>query len=111
MSLARFALTLLALLAFTLQSVVTQIHVHGITASTAAASTDSGKPAKPLPGDDQANCSICQAILHAGHFTAPVAAVLPLPSFASFAISLSVRVATSPQTSAHDWQSRAPPRS
>jgi hypothetical protein len=109
-SLARFALTLLALLAFTLQSVVTQIHVHGTTASTAA-STDSGKPAKPLPGDDQANCSICQAILHAGHFTAPVAAVLPLPSFASFAISLSVRVASSPQSSSHDWQSRAPPRS
>jgi len=109
-SAARFALTLVALFAFTVQSVVTQIHVHGAaagnTASVALGKTQPGK----LPADDQSNCPICQAIMHAGNFTAPVVAVLPLPAFASFAITASVRIVATAQTSSHSWNSRAPPR-
>ena len=110
-SAARFALTLVALFAFTVQSVVTQIHVHG-AASGSAASVAIGKtpPGKLPPGGDQSNCPICQAIVHAGAFTAPVTAILPLPAFASFAITASVRIASVAQVSSHSWNSRAPPR-
>ncbi len=110
-SAARFALTLVALFAFTVQSIVTQIHVHG-AASGDTASITFGKtqPGKLPPGGDQTNCPICQAIMHAGIFTAPVVAVLPLPAFASFAITASVRIAAVTQTSSHSWNSRAPPR-
>jgi hypothetical protein len=110
-SAARLALTLVALFAFTVQSVVTQIHVHG-TAVGDTASVASGKvqPGKLPPGGDQSNCPICQAIVHAGAFTAPVTAILPLPAFASFAVTASVRIAYVAQASSHSWNSRAPPR-
>ena len=108
-SAARLALTLVALFAFTVQSVVTQIHMHG-TGDAASVASGKALPGKLPPGGDQSNCPICQAIVHAGAFTAPATAILPLPAFASFAITASVSVAASAQTSSHDWNSRAPPR-
>ena len=110
-SAARFALTLVALFAFTVQSVVTQIHVHGAAAGdTVSVALGKTQPGKLPPGGDPSNCPICQAVMHAGNFTAPVVAVLPLPAFASFAITASVSVAATAQTSSHSWNSRAPPR-
>lgn len=110
-SAARLALTLLALFAFTVQSVVTQIHMHGAAAGgTASVALGKALPGKLPPAGDPSNCPICQAIVHAGAFTAPVTAILPLPAFASFAITASVSIAASAQTSSHNWNSRAPPR-
>jgi hypothetical protein len=104
-------LTLVALFAFTVQSVVTQIHVHGAAASdTASVALGKTQPGKPPPGGDPSKCPICQAVVHAGTFTAPVTTILPLPAFASFAITASVRIAATAQTSSHSWNSRAPPR-
>jgi len=99
------ALTFLALFAFTLQSIVTQIHIHNIEPAQAATKAPGKAPASP-----QSNCPICQAIVHAGQFTSPVAAVLPVLVFLGFAIVL---VKTRPgiaRPAPHDWQSRAPPR-
>lgn len=103
-NLARFAVTLFALFAFSLQSFVMQVHVHGGT--VAAAQT--AKTSKPAP--EPANCPICQEILHAGHYVMPSAAGwLPLSQFSAI-VSIWTGSAVLSQSSSHSWNSRAPPR-
>jgi hypothetical protein len=103
-SFARVLLTLVALFAFTLQSVVTQIHFHDATPVTSV-----GGKAAPDKNSDSRNCPICQAILHAGHFTQPAASVVPLPVFTSYALKLSAEFLSIARRPAHSWQSRGPP--
>jgi hypothetical protein len=106
------AITLIALLAFTFQSFVSQVHFHAMP-WTASAMFDAGKVSQPgkLPAnDDQSNCPICQAVLHAGQFITPSAVIFGFPSFAAFLVTTFDRVATPSQVASHSWQSRAPPR-
>jgi hypothetical protein len=102
-SFARVLMTLVALFAFTLQSVITQIHFHDTSTVTSA-----GGKAAPKNSDSQ-NCPICQAILHAGHVTQPVAGAIPLPVFTSYALRLSAEFLSIARRPAHSWQSRGPP--
>lgn len=108
----RLAITLFALLAFTFQSFIAQIHVH--TAPWAASSMlDAGKAAQPgkLPAsDDQSNCPICQAVLHGGQFITPSAVTFALPSFVVFFVATGAQKVPVIQAGSHNWQSRAPPR-
>jgi len=112
-NLGRLAITLFALFAFTFQSFVAQVHFHA-TPWTASAILDPGNISQPgkLPvNDDQSNCPICQAVLHAGQFIAPSAIAFGLPSFAIFIIANFNSAAPTTQATSHSWQSRAPPRS
>jgi Protein of unknown function (DUF2946) len=103
----RLALALLLLVAFTLQSFVTQVHVHGATWSVAA---HQQKPDKQPTGDDQSGCPICQVIAHSSHFIAPSVAVpAPLATAMFFFVAAQDSAAISQATS-HDWRSRAPPK-
>lgn len=103
-NLARLAITLFALFAFTLQSFVTQVHVHG----TPVATTQSVKTSKGAP--EPANCPICQEMLHAGQYVMPSAAnFLPL-SLVSVAVSTTTGIAAVAQSPSHSWNSRGPPR-
>ena len=113
---ARLAITLFALLAFTIQSYVTQVHIHGtarIGGATLAldkSATQQQSPGKAPPGDDPANCPICQQILHAGSFVAPsAAAFVPLTLTASI-VAIVIEIATLAQAYSHSWRSRAPPQ-
>jgi hypothetical protein len=109
---ARLAITLFALLAFTLQSYVTQIHIHGASPS-AIASLDTGKLHQPgrLPaGDDQSACPICQVIAHAGQFLMPSAVAIMLPALAAFYVTNDTHTTTVTDSYSHSWNSRAPPR-
>ena len=109
---ARLTITLFALLAFSLQSYVTQIHVHGATWNTAAI-FDVGKiqqPGKIPAGNDQNNCPICQVIAHAGQFVTPSAVAIALPAPAAFHIAVDKDTATATHSTSHNWKSRAPPR-
>jgi hypothetical protein len=111
-SASRFAITLLALIAFTFQSFVAQVHFH-TTPWTVSTSLDAGKASQPgkLPAnDDQSSCPICQVLLHAGQFVTPPAIALALPSFALFFVATAADPASPAQTASHNWQSRAPPR-
>ena len=101
---ARVWLTLVALFAFTLQSVITQIHFHDATPVTSI-----GGKAVPGKNSDSQNCPICQAILHAGHFTQASVSAIPLPVFTSYALKLSASFLSIAQGPAHSWQSRGPP--
>jgi hypothetical protein len=103
------------LLAFTLQSFVTQVHIHGSFGGGAAAAVEalasglshSKSPTQNGTGD----CPFCQAIAHAGAFSTPSAPALALPNrLAETAAPILLAAAISP-IRPHPWQSRAPPRS
>ena len=109
---ARLAITLLAVLAFTLHSYVMQIHVHGATWSRAT-TLDAGKAPQPgkIPANgDQSTCPICQVIAHAGQFATPSAVAISLPALAAFHVAVDKDTATGAHSASHSWNSRAPPR-
>ena len=114
---ARLAITLFALLAFTLQTYVTQTHIHGATRINSAAATlafdknaaHKQQPDKFPPGSDPANCPLCQEILHYGTYVTPAAASLLLPSFTVSVASIVIDIAAITQAYSHSWKSRAPP--
>lgn len=103
-------ITALALLAFFLQGLALQTHVHpSLQPAVAKLHTDSA-PKAPLKLDPVDQCRLCQELVHAGTFvtpsTATTAAVLTFV-VASFVAPLIL--AGDPAT-AFAWQSRAPPR-
>jgi hypothetical protein len=112
----------LALLAFALQSYVTQTHIHfaseqafGLSgdnfAPAAKIVADKTAPSKKTPSnDDPANCPLCQAAAHSGQFITSSAIGFALPSEAIAIVPLAVVVLTASETVSHGWQGRAPPR-
>jgi hypothetical protein len=111
---ARLAVILLTLLAFTSQSIVTQSHIHngalsGHAFTVAQKSAHQPLPAKAPAGDDQANCPICQGLLHAGSYLAPSAAAVMLSTIATLVSVVVVQTVAIAPTHSHAWKSRAPP--
>ena len=106
-------LTVLALLAFFLQSLVVQTHVH---LSLAQPSAKTGE-AQPLPGpapvkiqDPLDPCRRCQELAYAGNFFTPSVVVLVVSLSFAAAIFAILRVPADDSHTAFAWQSRAPPR-
>jgi hypothetical protein len=104
--------TLLALLAFFLQSLVVQSHFHPTSQPVSAQAAAAHVPAPaPLRGQGPVDqCRLCQELMHAGVFVTPSA------SFAVASLALTTAIFTvlpsalvSPAT-AFAWRSRAPPR-
>jgi len=105
---ARRFVVFVAALAFALQSYIAQTHIHdGVPGFAPRLATGQGK----LPADrGQADCPLCQAVIHVGVFVAPASLVLILP-FAWVKTDLLVFTARAASAAAaHDWRSRAPPR-
>lgn len=101
--------TVLALLAFFLQGLVVQTHIHELTpvAKTATQPTPAKSPLKSQDPVDQ--CRLCQELVHAGAFITPSAATSPVSlSFVVASTSLLLAIAPPPAT-AFAWRSRAPP--
>ena len=73
--LARLAMLLLAL-TFAVQGIAVQTHIHGQPLTALSHVTHVSTPAGPTPQDpyDPANCPLCQEMLHAGVYVAPVVA-------------------------------------
>jgi hypothetical protein len=104
--------TWLVVLAFTLQSFVTETHIHRAPQASAGFTNvklESASRPDKSPIENIATCPFCQAIVHAGAFFASAAPLLDPPViWADYAISrLIAAVLRSP--TAHNWQSRAPP--
>ena len=104
--------TMLALLAFFLQSLAVQTHVHPTSQPASvkltSAHTPSSAPLRSQAPVDQ--CRLCQELVHAGVFVAPSASFViasPVLTAAVFAVLPSAFVSLA---TAFDWQSRAPPR-
>lgn len=108
----RHAITLLLLLAFALQSYVTQTHIHGISGTRAENCISKCAGQTPLshsPFGDAATCPLCQAITDAGAFFAPAILAIAvshlwvenlIPAKQHFSLRI---------TSARSGLSRAPP--
>lgn len=105
---------LVALLAFSWQSFVTQTHVHfgtdlhvaalsGQTSSSAHSGT--GKGSSDTPG----NCPICDEISHDGFYLLPVLAEIEAPELVRFWQAVSAPLARTVRKRSHVWRSRAPP--
>ena len=111
---ARYALAFFLLTALSLQSFVTQTHIHiGTFAVTAGFHVDNnaGTPGKPSPLDGEtSNCLFCQEMLHSGQFVTPSAAALILPSAITSIIPIALEIPLFIGAIAHGWQSRAPPQ-
>lgn len=106
------AVTVVVLLAFTLQSFITQTHLHAPSASRSTqVALQAPHPGNAPVDEGTANCPFCQATIHAGAFFAPATPVLVLPAswigIALFSPVLAVRA----RASAHAWYSRGPPHS
>ncbi len=103
---------LFMLVAFAVQGFAIQTHIHGVPTSVGSTVMHVSAPSQPAPQDpyDPANCALCQEILHAGTYVAPVVVdflvILNAVAFAP-AHALLPHAATERQ---HSWQSRAPPR-
>ena len=117
----RTSLAMITAIAFLLQSLVTQIHIHGantpwsaglaglVDQIASAGEADTGKTEKHNPSKESA-CPFCQAAQHAGSFLAPATIVLLpawqvlslVPSFGASQVGIDAR--------SHSWHGRAPPR-
>ena len=107
---ARQWITAFALLAFFLQSLVIQTHVHQLFQPAAVKVLDGGTHRAPPKPDPVDQCRLCQELVHAGSFVAPSATASPL-SLTTVAIGLSQYLAlVADPAPAQAWQSRAPPR-
>ena len=100
--------------AFALQSYFTQTHIHGASLGLGG-SAKIGVTKSPIPGnapadDRQRDCPICQAVSHSGVFVAAATPHLILPLTWVQAATFVVLARATYAVSAHDWQSRAPPR-
>jgi hypothetical protein len=109
---ARPLLAFLMLLVLLVQGTAVQTHVHWArqVSESAAASRGSIQAANPAQGDSSADCPLCREAAMAGAYILPPAVVLPPPPAAVLWIATAMRAAFGVLTSAHSWQSRAPPQ-
>ena len=121
----RLIVASIALVAFALQSYVTQTHIHLRPAlvSSLKLTDDNGVAGKTISGqrtapkdkapanDDPLKCPMCQAMGHAGHFVTPSAAALLLPGITVSILPLSVLLHAPRASPSHSWQGRGPPTS
>jgi hypothetical protein len=109
----RSAFVWVLLIAFALQSYLTQTHIHGTNPALGGACIvkclEKAPAENTAPSKNVADCPLCQAIVHAGFFFAPG---VPIAAH----LCLWVRCASpftdshaSFSASAHSWHSRAPP--
>jgi hypothetical protein len=118
------ALVLSVAVAFLLQSLVTQTHIHGaavpedlgfgsLLAKIGAADElgEVAKSPKQAPAhDDSSRCPLCQAAQSAGAFVAPAALVLVLPWQNISFVPLFLSAGSYFDTPSHSWRGRAPPK-
>ncbi len=114
-SAGRPVVTWMVLLAFALQSYITQTHVHYAPAPAVRAPMVAGAISahSPAPTDHEAiACSFCQAIAAAGGFVSPAPLALSfLVGQAETAILPPVDVGFAAAAAGFNWRSRAPPQS
>jgi len=102
--------TVFALLAFFLQGLAVQTHIHQLIQPVAVKTSSLPAPA-PLKNQDPLDqCRLCQELVHAGTFvTPPAVAVLASLSFVT-AIFAAQQAFARASAKPFAWQSRAPPR-
>lgn len=101
--------TCLVLIAFTLQSYITQTHIHSATPAAVTKIFSHSQGKAPLD-DNPVDCPFCQAVAHDGPFHLPTVPLIILSiAFVELAPP-AVRLRHPSAGFAHIWQSRAPPQ-
>ena len=115
---------LVTLLAFSVQTYLTQTHIHHTASEGRGAFAHelaiagpekalTGSPTVPKdkypPNEDPANCPLCQELIHAGQFVTPAVAAVLLPSLSVSVIEIVVVATPINRAVTHIWHGRAPP--
>jgi hypothetical protein len=104
--------TAFALLAFFIQGLAVQTHIHAPAPAAKVTTSSQATPSKaPLKAQDPIDqCRLCQELVHAGVFLAPSTSTAPVSL--TFITAVFITLPDAAVTSATDfaWQSRAPPR-
>jgi hypothetical protein len=114
---------LVTLLAFAVQTYLTQTHIHLASEGQpsrvhsqlvlAGGKVSIGTPVERKDrypaNEDPANCPLCQELIHAGQFVTPAASALILPSLSLSVIDLAVQSVPLVHAVTHIWHGRAPP--
>jgi len=99
---------------FVLQCYIAQTHVHSVPHSFDSAVKISTKqspaPAKAPIDHSPMECPLCQAVMHAGAAVLSATPALNLPFAWVNTVKLISTMRPSSDLTAHEWQSRAPPR-
>jgi hypothetical protein len=102
--------TVLALLAFFLQGLAVQTHIHELVPPVVAKALHLPAPAPLKSQDPIDHCRLCQELVHAGTFVTPSATI----AFAALSFVAAIFAAlpgfAGTPARAFAWQSRAPPR-
>lgn len=102
--------TAFALLAFILQGLAVQTHIHAPLQIQAVKAASLPEPA-PLKAQDPIDqCRLCQEIAHAGIFVAPSASATAISLTFALAVFAALPGFTPRSATGFGWQSRAPPR-
>jgi hypothetical protein len=111
LSAPRRFITLFALLAFLLQGLALQSHLHPSfpAPATITSVNDLPAPAKKSDPSDQNHCRLCHEITQAGVFVTPVASALAANLDFVTAAFVALPHLSDAFASAFAWQSRAPP--
>lgn len=106
--------TWFVLLAFFLQSLAVQTHIHPLDQiPTAKLAASLHTPVPKLPAKNTTpvdQCRLCQELLQAGSFITPAAALLAAPTATIQIIPLLLLPIRALSAPAFAWQSRAPPK-
>jgi hypothetical protein len=103
-------MTVFALLAFFLQGLAVQTHIHQLVQPVATKATSLPAPA-PLQNQDPLDqCRLCQELVHAGTFVTPPAATILFSLSFVTAIFVALPAFADAYARPFAWQSRAPPR-
>ena len=114
---------LVTLLAFSVQTYLTQTHIHQASEGRSGLALEQTAPGPAqdlnrspnVPKDrypaneDPANCPLCQELIHAGHFVTPAAAAILLPSLSVSVIEIAAVATPINRAVSHIWHGRAPP--
>ena len=109
-SVAKRWVTAFALLAFLLQGLVVQTHIHQPVPVLTAKAASLHLPASPKAPDPIDQCRFCQELVHAGAFVAPTTAAVSVSLMYVTAVFAAPPAFADTSARAFAWQSRAPPR-
>jgi hypothetical protein len=114
MSLARRAVVLVVAFTMALQCYLAQTHIHslpqGFGGAVRIATEQTPGPSKAPVDHSPMECPLCQAIVHAGAAVLSATPILDLPFAWVETVRLTSALRPSADVTAHEWQSRAPPR-
>jgi hypothetical protein len=111
---ARYLVVLVTAFSLALQCYIAQTHIHSLSLGfggvVKTATEQSRAPVKTPIDHSPMECPLCQAVMHAGAVVVLATPLLNLSLAWVKTVRLVFTVRPTSGVTAHEWQSRAPPR-